>query len=211
MTSASGSLPTVAAFDFDKTLSSRDNVLPFLTTVAGRGAVLRALIASVAAVARGSRDDVKARITRVLAGRDAAEIDAISRDFAADVLAHHLRNDVVARSRWHGAQGHRRVIVSASYECYLEPIAAALELDAALGTRLEAVDGRLTGRLTGPNVRRAEKVHRLDEWLRGQDVTLWAYGDSGGDAELFARADHVVRVDRRAPLDAAPSDGDVAT
>jgi phosphatidylglycerophosphatase C len=56
-------------------------------------------------------------------------------------------------------------------------------------------DGRLTGELASPNVRREEKVRRLEAWL-GDDgpVELWAYGDSDGDRELLARADHPVRV-----------------
>jgi phosphatidylglycerophosphatase C len=185
---------TVAVFDFDRTLSSRDNVLPFLAAVAGRAAVARVLLRSAPDVARRRRDTVKARLTRLLSGRDAGEIDDLAARFAADVVAHHLRDDVLTRAAWHVEQRHQCVIVSASYECYLTPIAAALGFDAALGTRLEVVDGRLSGRLDGENVRRTEKVRRLDEWLDGRTATVWAYGDSAGDRELLARADHPVRV-----------------
>jgi phosphatidylglycerophosphatase C len=188
----------VAVFDFDRTLSSRDNVLPFLVAAAGRGAVVGALVASFPDVARRRRNDVKARLTRLLSGRDAGEVDDLAAHFAAEVVAHHLRDDVLARAAWHAEQRHRCVIVSASYECYLTPIAAALGFDATLGTRLEVVDGRHTGRLVGENVRRTEKVRRLDEWLArssgGRTATVWAYGDSAGDRELLARADHPVRV-----------------
>ncbi len=104
---------------------------------------------------------------------------------------------MLARADWHAEQGHRRVIVSASYECYLTPVAARIGFDAALGTRLEVDGGRLTGRLDGPNLRRAEKVRRLDEWLGRRSATVWAYGDSAGDRELLARADQAVRVGRR--------------
>ena len=40
----------------------------------------------------------------------------------------------------------------------------------------------------------------MREWLDGArlaDAELWAYGDSPGDAELLAAADHPVRVDVR--------------
>jgi phosphatidylglycerophosphatase C len=139
---------------------------------------------------------VKARLARLLEGRELTEIDGRSQAFAADVVAHHLRDDVLARADWHARQGHRRVIVSASFECYLEPIAATLGFDAALATRLAVADGRLTGRLDGANVRRAEKVRRLDEWLAGRAATIWAYGDSAGDQELLASADQAIRVGR---------------
>jgi phosphatidylglycerophosphatase C len=187
---------TVAAFDFDNTLSDRDNVLPFLLEVGGRAAVVSALSRSLPDLALRHRDAVKARLSQaVFAGRPEADVRAAATTFAADVVANHLRDDVVARAEWHGEQGHRRVIVSASFECYLTPIAAALGFDAALATGLAVDDtGRLTGALDGPNVRRAEKVRRLEEWLAEPDGTLWVYGDSAGDRELLARADHAVRV-----------------
>jgi phosphatidylglycerophosphatase C len=51
--------------------------------------------------------------------------------------------------------------------------------------------------LDGANCRAAEKVRRLDDWLAARelsDATLWAYGDSDGDRELLARADHPLLV-----------------
>ena len=67
-----------------------------------------------------------------------------------------------------------------------------------LATRL-VVDGdeRLSGDLDGPNVRAHEKVVRLRRWLGGEPCELWAYGDSTGDRELLALADHGFRVPRR--------------
>jgi phosphatidylglycerophosphatase C len=59
-------------------------------------------------------------------------------------------------------------------------------------------NGRLTGRLVGANCRGAEKARRTREWLRANGLAgaeLWAYGDSSGDDELLALADHPLRVD----------------
>ncbi len=81
------------------------------------------------------------------------------------------------------------MIVSASLADYLRPIAEHLRFDAVLATELEiGDDGRLTGP-SGANVRGAEKARRLDEWLAGATPFVWAYGDSSGDNELWARAD----------------------
>jgi phosphatidylglycerophosphatase C len=198
----------VAAFDFDRTLSTRDNVLPFLVAVAGRRAVVASLVKALPDVVRGRRDAVKARLARdVLTGRDEGEVADVAKQFAADCVAHHVRADVLDRAEWHREQGHERVIVSASFECYVTPFAGTLGFDAALATRLVAAAGRLTGALDGPNVRRGEKVRRLDAWLdatgRGRPDTLWVYGDSAGDREMLERADHAVRVGR-APISREP-------
>lgn len=203
--SSGGPARTVAVFDFDKTLSDRDNLVPFLATAAGRPAVLAAFAASAWDLARNRRDAVKARLVRrLLTGRAEAEILELANAFADDVVARHLRNDVVARAEWHRDQGHERVIVSASLSAYLVPVADHLGFDAVLATELEVgADQRLTGALVGANVRGAEKVRRLDAWLAGAPATIWAYGDSAGDRDLLARADHAVRVGR-SNVDAAP-------
>ncbi len=202
-------LDVVAAFDFDGTLSTRDNVVPFLRRVAGSAATARALAATAARLglhgrSRWQRDEAKAEmVRRLLAGRAVADIERSGHGFAADVIARHLRAEAVERADWHRAQGHRLVMVSASFAVYLRPIADRLGFDAVLATELEVADGGLlTGALHGANVRGPEKARRLDAWLHdtpgGRTTFVWAYGDSAGDRELWARADRAVRLGRRA-------------
>jgi phosphatidylglycerophosphatase C len=109
-----------------------------------------------------------------------------------------LRPDTLGRLRWHQERGHRTVLVSASLRPYLEPLGAELAVDAVLCTDAEVLDGRYTGRLEGPNCRAGEKVVRLQAWLEASGLTgarLWAYGDSRGDREMLASADHPVWVE----------------
>ena len=195
----------VAAFDFDGTLSRRDNFVPFLRTVAGTGPTLAAFAATSVALALRGRDHWTRNaakdgvVRRLLGGREADAVDAAARTFADDIVRRHLRREAVERADWHRTQGHRLVIVSASLANYLRPVAEFLRFDAVLATELEvADDGRLTGRLAGANVRGPEKARRLDEWLAGAPAFVWAYGDSSGDQELWARADRAVRLGRRA-------------
>jgi phosphatidylglycerophosphatase C len=201
---ASGTGRVVAAFDFDGTLSTRDNVVPFLRAAAGMPKLAGALVMTApvlvaAAIADRRRDAAKAAVVRrTLMGHDADELTEVAESFAERVVRKHLRTEAVERAQWHRDQGHELVIVSASFAVYLEPIRRQLGFDAALGTELEVgPDGRLTGELTGPNVRRAEKARRLDAWLGARPAFVWAYGDSTGDRELFARADRAIRVGRR--------------
>jgi len=186
---------TVAAFDFDGTLSTRDNVLPFLRYVGGLSALTVALLRAAPSLLSGHRDTAKAQVTRsVFAGRQTDAVERAGAAFANEVILHHLHEATVQRAAWHRLQGHELVIVSASFTAYLEPIARELGFDAVLATALEVgADGLLTGALDGPNVRGAEKVRRLDAWLGQTPAVVWAYGDSRGDRELFARADHAIK------------------
>jgi len=194
----------VAAFDFDKTISTRDNVMPFLRALVGRARLTRALLATGPRLVRAALDDERrdaakvALVQHTLTGYDAARVSAVAAEFADDVVARHLRPDVVERVAWHRNQGHELVIVSASFTSYLDPIAARLGFAAVLATELAVGDdGRLTGELVRPNVRGAEKVRRLDEWLGAGPAFVWAYGDSSGDRDLLARADQGVMVGGR--------------
>lgn len=194
---------TVAAFDFDGTLTRRDTLLPFLVQLCGPSRVAWALareapvLASVA-LGRGDRDAGKARLlARVLAGRPLVAVQAVVDSYAADVTARRLRPDTVTRLRWHVRNGHDVVVVSASPELYVAPIVRRLGVTTVLATGLEvdAAD-RLTGRLLGANVRGPEKERRLREHLGSEPVTLYAYGDSTGDRELLAMADVGLQVRR---------------
>jgi phosphatidylglycerophosphatase C len=96
---------------------------------------------------------------------------------------------VRAWRRWQ-AEGARVLIVSATPEIVIAPIARALGADLLIGTRLAFDDvGRATGAFAGANCRGPEKVRRLQEAF-GEDVRLEAaYGDTDGDREMLALAE----------------------
>lgn len=205
MTDVSGEL-NIAAFDFDGTLTTCDSVVPFLRRFLWRWpavwGVVRNTPAALVAVARRDRDALRVAATgALLRGVPAATVDAKAAEFAEQILASRLRPDTTARLAWHRAEGHRVVFVSASYDSYLRPVARALGVEAVLSTSLEiGADRRCTGRLLGANCRGAEKVRRLHSWLAEQGVprhavTVWAYGDSNGDSQLLADADHPIWVE----------------
>ncbi len=115
-----------------------------------------------------------------------------------EILVGRIRPDMTERMAWHDEQGHRRVLVSASLAVYLEPFGRITGFDPVIATRLQ-IDGAglLTGRLYGPNVRAHQKALRLAEVLGSGPVEVWAYGDSAGDREMLAMADHPVLVGHR--------------
>jgi phosphatidylglycerophosphatase C len=194
---------TVAAFDFDGTLTRHDSLLQFLIAVAGRRPVLRAMAAesralALAAIGRGDRDAEKERmLTRVLGGRPHDEVAAAGHAFGTALARSSITPDGRDRIAWHRAAGHEIVIVSASLDVYLHDVARALGVDHVLCTSL-VVDGlgRCTGGLLGGNCRGPEKAKRLRALLGDDEVELWAYGNSRGDHEMLALAQHPVRARR---------------
>jgi HAD superfamily hydrolase (TIGR01490 family) len=187
---------TVAAFDVDGTLTRRDTLLPFLASVVGWPRVLTALGVHARDLAR-DRDVAKEQVlTKLLAGVPDERLRGLGAEYAQRVRIEPGMRD---RVRWHREQGHEVVLVSASLDLYLTEVGERLGVDRVLCTSLEYADDACTGRLVGGNCRGAEKAARLRAYLSesGDDgVTLWAYGDSSGDTEMLAMADHPVRVKR---------------
>jgi phosphatidylglycerophosphatase C len=193
-------LARVAAFDVDGTLTTADCVVPFLRRTAGTGRLVGRLLRSpaslVAAGSRRDRDGLKAAsVAAAFRGVPLATVEADAERFAHMVYERWLRPEAVESLRSHLDAGDTVLLVSASFEVYLRPLADLLGASDVLAVRLEVDDaGVLTGRLDGPNCRGAEKVVRLHDWLDrhlgGRDaVHLSAYGDSRGDREMLADAD----------------------
>lgn len=203
----------VAAFDVDHTLTVKDCVVPFLREVAGwrwYANLLLRIVPLGVAVARRDRDSVKAVVTAAaVKGRTIGSVDEKATRFARRAFPTWLRDDTVRRLEWHRAQGHRIVLVSASYRSYLEHLARLLGCDAVLSTEIEVDEaGRCTGRLKGANCRGVEKATRLSAWMRSQGfdgVNVWAYGDSTGDDQMLSMAHHAVRV-TKVPIPYSPVD-----
>ena len=190
----------VAAFDVDGTLTTTDCVVPFLRRTAGTprlmARMLRSPFALAGAAVRRDRDALKA--ASAAAAFSGVPVEALEADgvlFAQEIFDQRLRTDAIRAVRGHLDAGDTVLLVSASFEVYLRPLAELLGVDDVLAVRLATdAQGVLTGRLDGANCRGPEKVVRLHEWLerhaggRGA-VHLSAYGDSTGDRELLADAD----------------------
>lgn len=196
----------VVAFDFDGTLTSRDTLRLFLNRCAGARRLYGATARHLPSVVRGLgggpvRDMAKQRIVhRLLAGRSLEEVQAAASATAQWVQDDLLRPDTLAWLRWHLAREHRVIIVTASIDLYVEPVAAALGVTEVLATRLDVdSSGRLTGALRGPNVRGAQKARLLAAALGPGQALQYAYGDSSGDREMLGMA-QLPRWVRRRPL-----------
>jgi HAD superfamily hydrolase (TIGR01490 family) len=195
-------VPVVAAFDLDGSLTEGGSVWRWLRYLAGTGAVLRAAFPLTVPLLVGAlrsgpwADHAKERLFgRLLTGLEYDEVADQSRSFALSHLERRGRPKVLERLRWHQAQGHDVVVVSASPEIYLGVIGEALGVTGAIGTRL-AVDplGKLTGSYLGRNCRGSEKLRRLGEWISQRDYAvepdIYAYGNSRGDRRMLKGAAH---------------------
>jgi phosphatidylglycerophosphatase C len=103
---APGRARVVAAFDFDGTLSTRDNFVPFLAEFAGGSTFVREMASAVLQVAGAgragwSRDELKAAaLAHIMTGRRVDDFEATARRSAARSCA-----TTCAPRRWSRRRG----------------------------------------------------------------------------------------------------------
>ncbi|MBA2727975.1 MAG: HAD family hydrolase [Parachlamydiaceae bacterium] len=189
---------TVAAFDFDGTLTQKDTLLPFIHFCKGSlhtGLYLAEVLPYVAGFALGikTRQQVKeSLLTNAFGGEPYAKILEQGNEFAKHQIHSRLTPKALAKLYWHQQEGHRCVLISANLNVFLLPWAKKMGFDDLLCSQLD-VDkaGRVTGKLLGHNCWGNEKVVRLKQLLGPKEkYTLYAYGDSRGDRELLEFADY---------------------
>ena len=188
--------PVVAAFDFDVTMTTKDTFVPFLYRAFGKSKVQLIFLkhsfnAVKVVLGLSDRDHFKKLIIQSLFKEQSVDrLEKVGQIHAVDIYRW-LRSSAIERLEWHRAQGHRLVMVSASLELYLKPIAAKLGFDNLLCTNLNNNGFFFSGEFSGNNCRGPEKVARLEELLGDlRNYEIYAYGDSSGDQEMLRIANH---------------------
>lgn len=194
----SASKQTLALFDFDGTITDRDTLIYFLLDAVGpmravQGLLRRLPLLLAYVIGRASRQEAKEGVlTQFFAGIPMETLERFGEHFAKGSLNKRVKPEALKRLQWHLRQGHRCILVSASIDIYLKPWGEAAGFHDVVCSRVASdAEGRATGKLLGLNCRAGEKVRRLEELLGPlKNYCVYAYGDSDGDKEMLAAADH---------------------
>ena len=180
------------AFDFDGTLTTRDTLIAFIRYACGTprfllGFLLHAPLLVLMKLRLYSNGKAKQRLfSWFFRGMPLEAFDALCQSFAS-THRHLLRPETVRLLQQALSEGSEVLIVSASIDNWVQPFFPAVTV---LGTQIEVIDGRLSGRFLTPNCYGQEKVRRILALHPDRSAyRLTAYGDSRGDRELLAFAD----------------------
>ncbi len=132
-------------------------------------------------------------------GMDERELAALVAHAWETIFRPSMREPVAEIVRRRKAEGHCTVLVSATYEPFLEPVKEALGFDEVIGTRVDVVAGEVTGRVIGDVVTGAEKVRRVMTMAQDADPPLdlersVAYADTERDLDMLQLVGHPVAV-----------------
>lgn len=197
----------LAIFDLDETLIGGDCASLWSEQMARLGWVdpesfVRRDREMMAAYSAGSlaMEDYMAFTLEPIAGRTPEEIEHLVGPWVEDVIEPILYSDACKCIAEHRARGDRILIISASGEHLVKPIAERVGVDEVLAIELDVQHGVYSGATRGVLTYREGKVTRLLEWLDAESENLEGatfYSDSRNDLPLLLRVDnpHVVNPD----------------
>ncbi|MFV0469940.1 MAG: HAD family hydrolase [Dysgonomonas sp.] len=186
---------TIAAFDFDGTITTKDTLFDFISFYHGRSKFLWGLFRmspTLVCFKLGFITNEKAKqrlFSYFFRGKDITEFNDFCRLYAKridDLCYQSSLNQLMV----HNDRNDEIILISASIENWIVPWASAHSIKRVLATQIEIENGLITGRFSSKNCYGAEKVNRLKEiYPNKEEYTLYAYGDSRGDKELLDFAD----------------------
>ena len=186
----------LALFDFDGTITTKDSLLDFIQYAVGKPRYYLGLLAMspilAAFLLRLMRNNVAKEklLGFYFKGWTVEKIERLGEQYTKARIDRIVRPKAIEKLRWHKTQGHRVILVSASIDTWLKGFCQAEGLE-LLSTRMAQQGGILTGRFEGANCHGQEKVDRIKACLSLDDYeVIHAYGDSSGDKQMLAIADH---------------------
>ena len=182
----------IYAFDFDGTLTTKDTLIEFIRYAKGSMALGLGFLRYahlLVMMKLGLYPNYKAKqkvFAHFFKDTTLDDFNALCKAFAAS-SSHLLRPNAIEAINLAIKEGSEVVIVSASIDNWVQPFFPQVKV---VGTQIEVIDGKLTGRFLSKNCYGQEKVNRiLSLYPNRHDYHLTAYGDSRGDKEMLAFAD----------------------
>ncbi|MFD6071685.1 HAD family hydrolase [Amycolatopsis lurida] len=198
-----------AFFDLDKTIIASSSALAFSKPLLREGlinrrAALRSayaqLVFSLAGADAAKTERMRAEVSALCAGWDVAQVSAIVRETLHDVVDPLVYAEAAELISSHRADGHDVVVLSATGEEVVAPVAEMLGATRSVATRMQIVDGRYSGEVDfycyGEN--KAVAAKQLAATYGYDLAQCHAYTDSSTDIPLLevVGRPHAVNPDR---------------
>jgi HAD superfamily hydrolase (TIGR01490 family) len=125
------------------------------------------------------------------------EIEMLCNEIVVKDLIPAIRPEIITRIKRHKAEGARVVILSSAITSICTPLAIYLGMDLVIGSELEIINRKYTGRTVNGFCFRDEKLNRMKQYLQANNLTLqnsWYYGDSTDDLPVLKSVGHAVCV-----------------
>ncbi|WP_128773635.1 HAD family hydrolase [Actinomyces oricola] len=195
-----------AYFDLDKTVLATSTTFALGSPMRRSGlisttALARGLVAQLPYLLMGADEDQTTRLMNQLAqlsaGLERSKLMELVREALTTSIESAVYSEALDLIEAHHRAGHDVIIVSASIEEMVGPVAELVGADRAVATRMEVdEEGRFTG-LIERSLLHGAKVEALHEDAAAYGIDLsrsWAYSDSISDRPMLEAVGHPVAV-----------------
>ena len=200
----------LALFDFDGTLCKKDSFTGFIFYALSKRHIVKQGLKLLPWIQAYYLNVYPAHAMRpklfygMFKDTDYAEIQKIAVEYA-QYLIQELDPKFMQQLQLHQALGHDVVLVSASVDLYLKPLCQLLGID-LICTETEVRESRLTGHYQSADCSRMEKKKRISQqYPIAEYASIYAYGNSEEDLEMFSLAQYTYMVGRDQKLPALPA------
>ncbi|MDV2080826.1 HAD family hydrolase [Marinobacter xestospongiae] len=194
----------LAVFDLDETLIRGDSSQLFtyflrhqgIDTTADAEARDEAFMAAYHAGEMDLQDYMEFSLAP-LRGWSRAQLEDLVSQFVEQEIAPRVLPVGRSKVEWHKAQGHEVLIISATGEHLVQPIARHLGIGEGIGVQVQWQQDNLAGTIGPRRPFRDGKVTALDQWRARRGIApqpVWFYSDSHNDLPLLNHVDHPVAV-----------------
>lgn len=188
----------IAFFDFDGTITTRDTLLEIIKFQKGEFEFYRGfLLLSPYLVAMKlkilSNQAVKEKVLRYFfKGMSAEQFQKKCTEFSEKVLPNLIRSGALEMIDELRQKNFDIIIVSASPNNWFEDWCKKNHVQ-YISTKLEVINGKITGNINGKNCHGEEKVNRIKQCYNlAEYETIYCFGDTKGDKPMLKLATHAV-------------------
>lgn len=137
-----------------------------------------------------------------LQGMSADKAEHLAECFLHEVVMPQIYPEAIDRLRVHQQRNDRIMLISASPDIIIRPIARYLGISSVIGIRTEIIDNTITGTAIPPFSFKEGKVTAINEWLKqiNQSGLQLAYSDSWNDLPMLEQAENACCINPSALL-----------
>jgi len=191
---------TLALFDFDGTLTTKDSLGEFIKFAVGTPTYYFKLalfspiffLYKIKLMDNSYAKELLFRLYFYKINED--EFKAVAQKYGETKINDILRENIYEKFLEHIKNGDKVILVSASMRCWLSPWAQKHKVE-LLCTELAFKEKTFTGHFATINCHGEEKLRRVQAHINLDDYEkIYTYGDSSGDDAILAIADVQVKV-----------------
>lgn len=186
----------IAIFDIDYTITKKETLMEFFKYCVKKDIknikfLPRALYCGIMySVKVYDEKMVKENFLKFIDGIEEKALEELVEDFYSERLTRILYNDAINMMKKLKSEGYDIYLISASPEFYINKFYKIKEVDRIIGTKFKFDKGKFIRQMDGFNCKGEEKVRRLKEFLKQENIEVdfkesYMFSDSLSDKPLL--------------------------